>query len=196
MDIYNYMKFPFKDREWYKKLGLGCIILLAPIINILALGYFIKCIEIGARGRYLLPFWDDWDELLRNGLIGTAIILAYIMIPILLIPLFLSVPIIGVIMQATTFLIAGLLIPLAIANYAISDEWQNSFKIGTIIKQLSEVISDYVIIYLIMVLITSVSIAIIFVLPLLALLCALINFYLGVIFANYIGQLLYNSCHK
>ena len=75
MDLYHYIRFPFNDREWFKKLGLGCIIILAPIINILALGYFVKCIKMGAQGRHLLPFWDDWEDLLRDGLMALVIIL-------------------------------------------------------------------------------------------------------------------------
>lgn len=196
MDLYNYIKFPFKDREWFKKLGLGCIIFLAPIINILALGYFVKCIKIGAQGRRFLPYWDDWEELLRDGIIALVIILGYMLIPFLLIPLFFSVPILGVFMQSTVFLVVGLMIPMAIANYTVTDELQNAFKVDKIINQLSEVLNDYVIAYLMIVLITSVSIALIFAMPLLALFCAAINFYFGVLFANYIGQLFRNAGYK
>ncbi|NLB89012.1 MAG: DUF4013 domain-containing protein [Syntrophomonadaceae bacterium] len=196
MDLYNYIKFPFNDREWFKKLGLGSIIFLAPVINILALGYFVKCIKIGARGRRLLPFWDDWEELLRDGIIAVIIIIGYLIIPFLLIPLFFSVPILGVFMQSTVFLVVGLMIPMAIANYTVTNEIRNAFKVDKILHQLSEVLNDYVLAYFLIVLITSISIALIFAMPLLALFCAAINFYFGVIFANYIGQLYRDAGYK
>lgn len=193
MDLINYLKFPFNDREWFKKLGLGTIIFLAPVINVLALGYFVKCIKIGARGRRLLPFWDDWEELLRDGIMAVIIIIGYLIIPFLMVPLFFSVPILGVFMQSAVFLIVGLMIPMAIANYTVTNKLQNAFKVDKILYQLSEVLNDYIIAYFLIVLITSISIALIFAMPLLALLFAAVNFYFGVLFANYIGQLYRNA---
>lgn len=196
MDFYYYIRFPFNDREWFKKLGIGSIILLAPILNIIAIGYFAQCIKIGAYGRRTLPYWQDFEGLLRDGLIALLILLAYIIPTLLLIPLFLAVPVIGIFMQSTIFLIVGLIVPIAIANYAMSDEIKDAFKIGKIIGQLSEILNEYIIIYLMMIIITSISIALIFALPLFAILAAILNFYCGVIFANFIGQLLRNTCHK
>lgn len=193
MDLINYLKFPFNDREWFKKLGLGTIIFLAPVINVLALGYFVKCIKIGARGRRLLPFWDDWEELLRDGIMAVIIIIGYLIIPFLMVPLLFSVPILGVFMQSAVFLIVGLMIPMAIANYTVTNKLQNAFKVDKILYQLSEVLNDYIIAYFLIVLITSISIALIFAMPLLALLFAAVNFYFGVLFANYIGQLYRNA---
>lgn len=196
MDLYYYIRFPFNDREWFKKIGLGCIIFLVPIINILALGYFVQCIKSGAQGRHFLPFWYEWGELLRDGLMAIIILLGYMIIPLILTPLFFAVPVIGVFMQSTTILIAGLMVPMAIANYVISDELQDAFKIGEILGQLSEVINDYVIAYLLIILITMISSALVFALPFLALFGAIVNFYFGIVFSNFIGQLFRNAVHR
>ncbi|HZJ84062.1 MAG TPA: DUF4013 domain-containing protein [Syntrophomonadaceae bacterium] len=196
MDFYYYIRFPFNDREWFKKLGIGSIVFLIPIINIIAIGYFVQCIRLGAKGRRILPFWHNWEGLLRDGIIAIIISLAYIIPPCLLWPLFLAVPVIGIFMQSTIFLIAGLMIPMAVANYAVTDEIIDAFKLGRILGQLGEVLNDYVVIYLIMVIINSIFIALIFALPILALLGAIVNFYLGVIFANFIGQLFRNTTCK
>ena len=51
MDYGEFIKFPFQDREWLKKMVLGCIILIIPIVNILALGYFVECIRLGMQGK-------------------------------------------------------------------------------------------------------------------------------------------------
>ncbi len=196
MDFYYYIRFPFNDREWFKKLGIGSVVFLIPIINIIAIGYFVQCIRLGAKGRRILPFWHNWEGLLRDGIIAIIISLAYIIPPCLLWPLFLAVPVIGIFMQSTIFLIAGLMIPMAVANYAVTDEIIDAFKLGRILGQLGEVLNDYVVIYLIMVIINSIFIALIFALPILALLGAIVNFYLGVIFANFIGQLFHNTTCK
>ncbi|HZK43120.1 MAG TPA: DUF4013 domain-containing protein [Syntrophomonadaceae bacterium] len=196
MDWYYYIRFPFNDREWFKKLGIGCIIFLVPIVNILALGYFVQCIKLGASGHRILPFWDDWEGLLRDGIMTIIILLAYMVIPLILTPLFLPIPFIGLFMQSVILLIVGLMIPLAIANYVISDEWQEAFNLGKILAQLSEVINDYVLAYLMIVLLTTISIALIFSMPLLVLIGAIINFYCGVVFANSVGQLLASAVCK
>ncbi len=196
MDFYYYISFPFNDQEWPKKLGIGSLVFLAPVINILAIGYFVQCIKLGAKGRRVLPFWYNWDSLLRDGLVAIIIFLAYIVPPCLLWPLFLSVPLIGVFMQSTIFLMAGLMIPMAVANYAVTDEIIDAFKLGRILGQLSEVLNDYVIVYLVIILVNSLSLALIFVFPYFILLGAIANFYLGVVFAHYMGQLFRHASCK
>lgn len=196
MDFYYYLKFPFDDREGLKKLAIGSLILLAPIINILALGYLIECIKVGAYNRRTLPYWQDFEGLLQNGLIALLILTAYLLPALLLMPLFLVVPIIGVIMQTTILLIVGLLVPLAIGNYVITEEIKDAFKIGDLLGQLSQILSDYVIVYLMMIIVFSISVALIFTLPIFVIFAVIINFYLGVIVAYFIGQMLRITCHK
>ena len=87
-------------------------------------------------------------------------------------------------MQSAVFLIVGLMIPMAIANYTVTNKLQNAFKVDKILYQLSEVLNDYIIAYFLIVLITSISIALIFAMPLLALLFAAVNFYFGVLFCK------------
>jgi hypothetical protein len=70
LDYGEFIKFPFQDREWLKKMVLGCIILIIPIVNILALGYFVECIRLGMQGKNFLPEWSDWEFYMRQGLMA------------------------------------------------------------------------------------------------------------------------------
>ena len=41
MDLREYLLFPFRDPDWVRKLLLGCVVTLLPVVNILTLGYFL-----------------------------------------------------------------------------------------------------------------------------------------------------------
>ena len=67
--------YPFKDEKWQNKLLIAGGLMLAnftiPLLPLLALyGYMMRIIKqvVEGDGEPTLPEWDDWGDLLLNGL--------------------------------------------------------------------------------------------------------------------------------
>ena len=59
----------FDDPERVSKVGLGALIMLAPILNFAALGYEVRVIKNVAKGEPRpMPKWDDIGALFMEGL--------------------------------------------------------------------------------------------------------------------------------
>ena len=77
--------FPFKDPDWFKKLAIGSLLIIAgfiiPILPILFVyGYVMRVMRkvIVEAGEPYLPEWDDWGQLFIDGLklLGAGLIYA------------------------------------------------------------------------------------------------------------------------
>ncbi|HJR81150.1 MAG TPA: DUF4013 domain-containing protein [Anaerolineales bacterium] len=78
MDAEKSFTFPFEDREWISKLGLGAIITLVPILNFAWSGYMVEIIRnVMNDDPEPLPAWDNLGEKLREGLILFGAVLIY-----------------------------------------------------------------------------------------------------------------------
>ena len=70
MDAEKSFTFPFEDKEWITKLGLGAIISMIPILNFAWSGYLVGIIRnIMDHAPQPLPTWDDLDKKFSEGLI-------------------------------------------------------------------------------------------------------------------------------
>jgi hypothetical protein len=90
MDIGKSFSFPFEDKEWLSKLGLGAIISIVPILNFAWSGYMVGIIRnVMNNSADPLPTWDDLDEKFKDGLIlfGASIIYALPILIALCLPL-------------------------------------------------------------------------------------------------------------
>ncbi len=78
MDFGKAFSFVFEDKEWLKKIAIGGIILLIPIVNFAILGWML---EIGRRvaggEAEVLPGWDDFGTYFTRGLKGLVVALVY-----------------------------------------------------------------------------------------------------------------------
>ncbi len=78
------MRFPFQDLEWRKKFTIGSLLFIAsfiiPFVPMLAMGgYVLKVMRQAVMGQSpSLPEWDDWGELILEGLKGAGIIFIYL----------------------------------------------------------------------------------------------------------------------
>jgi hypothetical protein len=68
------LAFPFKDRDWFKKLAIGfgvtlCIYIVPILPMIILLGYVRRIMKriILEDGEPSLPEWTDWSGLLSEG---------------------------------------------------------------------------------------------------------------------------------
>jgi hypothetical protein len=73
-------KRPFTD---LKKLGIGVLLYIIPILNIVGaffvMGYFMKAAKLTQKKKFNLPEWDDWGDLILKGLISAAIFIIWSM---------------------------------------------------------------------------------------------------------------------
>ena len=84
MDAGNSFTFPFEDRQWASKLGLGAVISIIPILNFAWSGYLVGIIRnVMDHALEPLPAWDDLGKKFTEGLIlfGASIVYA---LPLLL----------------------------------------------------------------------------------------------------------------
>jgi hypothetical protein len=189
MDYMEYLKFPFRDREWLKKMLLGCIFMIIPLVNILVLGYFIECIRLGIRGETKLPDWSDWEFHLRQGLMAVLVFLIYLGVPLLFTFILHIVPILGIMVSSIVTLLAGAMVPMALANAAVYGNLMEAFRLGEILYRIKQVIDYYAPAYLIMAVVTALAPAIIVSLPIISFAGVFLMFYSGLVYSNYTGQL-------
>lgn len=189
MNFRSLVMYPFQDKDWVKKLLMGCVISIVPVLNVLVLGYFLKCIQIGISRRPILPEWEEWADHVRDGFMAFLIALIYLLIPILLAFPLISIPVLGVFLLAIVVLLMGMLVPLAWAAYSESKNFVNAFRIKDIIIKLSQIINPYAGAYLFTALISTLGLTIVFLLPHLAFLGVLLIFYCGVIFFYLLGSI-------
>jgi hypothetical protein len=188
-DIKKLLGFPFEDREWLIKLMLGSVITIVPILNFLSLGYFIRCINYGWRGRRRLPHWDNWSELFRDGCMAFLIALAYLTIPIAAGFLIALIPVVGIVLVSIIIFIMGIIIPMAVANYAMRRNLRDAFCFGEIFYRAGRVLNYYITGYIATTLGVILGAALLFGLPIIGFVGGLIIFYCGVVFGNLLGNL-------
>jgi hypothetical protein len=70
MDIGKSFSFPFEDKQWISKLGLGAVITMVPILNFAWSGYMVELIRnVMNNAQEPLPNWDDFGKKFTDGLI-------------------------------------------------------------------------------------------------------------------------------
>jgi len=78
MNIEKSFRFPFEDKQWISKLGLGALITMVPILNFAWSGYLVDIIRnVMNNATEPLPTWDDLGKKLSDGLILFAAGLVY-----------------------------------------------------------------------------------------------------------------------
>ena len=163
MDIIESVKFPSTDVGWIKKILIGGILLIIPIINLIVGGYYIKTLRGSIEGKPGLPEWDDWGDLFIKGLMVAIIVFIYSLIP--LIVLFVSIGgaltaaissgdfsaasmsaiVGGSMFSVVLMLIVCLVLPMALSIYAKEDSIGAAFRIGEILSRIKSVPGDYII---------------------------------------------------
>jgi len=68
IDVGRAISYIFADERWLRKVGLGTLIMMVPILNFAGLGYEMNLIRQVAQGQPRpLPEWDNVDALFRQG---------------------------------------------------------------------------------------------------------------------------------
>jgi len=74
MDYDLALKKPFTS---FKKLIIGILLSILPIVRWFAFGYILECSALGRNKTNNLPEWTNWKELFVKGFLATVIQLIY-----------------------------------------------------------------------------------------------------------------------
>lgn len=100
MNIEKSFTFPFEDKQWINKLGLGAVITIIPILNFAWTGYLIGLIRnVMNNESEPLPNWDDLGAKFNDGIILFLAGLVYALPMLILICLPVSILVIPAILS-------------------------------------------------------------------------------------------------
>jgi hypothetical protein len=166
MDIGASFTYMFEDDNWIKKIAIGGVVFLIPIVNFAAFGYLIQIIRNVRAGQPLpLPEWDRFGQYFIDGLWIFVIFLVW-SIPILVVVCLQGIG--GAILannqdQATAYrlisaclsclaglwgLVLGILYPAILVRYVEVGELVAGFQFSEIFDLIRSNVGNYVIVVL------------------------------------------------
>ncbi|WP_416841149.1 DUF4013 domain-containing protein [Haloferax sp. DFSO52] len=149
----NYLR---NGEDWVKTVLIGGVLGLLSILIIpsfIVIGYLLRVVRATMRGDEEPPEFDEWGDMLVDGLKGFAIAFVYILIPAIVALVFGFAGLIGIVAGGGSdaagalggivtllgllaafvlSLIAAYLIPAALANYAETDRMGAAFEFSTL----------------------------------------------------------------
>ncbi len=162
MDFGKAFTFVFEDEDWLKKIALGGLLSLIPVIGIfLVIGYGLEVTKRVIKGDVeVLPDWSDFGGYLTKGFLVFLIAFVYLL-PVILVQICSSLPflyenadetlltvftIVTVCFGCFTFLYslaAYLVLPAAVGRYAATGELGEAFKLGAIFGMVKDNLGTY-----------------------------------------------------
>ena len=164
MDFGKAFTFVFEDEDWIKKIGVGGLISLIPVIGIfLVLGWGVEVTKRVIKGEAeILPDWSDFGGYLTRGFLVFLVAFVY-MLPVIIVQgcssglpfltesfdqeaLTTVLWVVTACFGCVTFIYsvaAYLILPAAIAKYAATDELGAAFKLGELFQLVKENLGIY-----------------------------------------------------
>ena len=151
VDYGKAIKRPFTD---IKKLIIGFVLNIIPIVNFLVIGYQLECAKTAMKKNFKLPEWENWGDLFIIGLLGFIIVVIYF-IPFLIVLAILGISLLpfiafggrqpgisefsnfigGGIILTIVFVIAMYLLPVALLSYVERLNFGDAFSFGKVFKK-------------------------------------------------------------
>lgn len=145
VDYTRAIKRPFSNLE---RLALGIVFQVIPIVNFIAMGYQLECAKTAMKKNFKLPEWTNFGDLFVRGLVALVIVIAYFLIPIILMAVSLGAGIFTIAMQGNfaalagaglgfiaslvLFLAALYILPSALINYVKNDAFGKAFSFSEV----------------------------------------------------------------
>lgn len=174
MDLAKAFGFVFEDEQWLKKLLIGGVVSLVPILNLAAVGYMLRTLRNVAAGEERpLPEWDDLGGDWVKGLVATVAGFVYALpILVLMVPLMVlaaladqnggeaggTLAVMGVWCVVLPFsLLLSAWIPAATARYAVDGDFAAFFRFGEIWGLIRRNLGNYLIALLVYMVVASIA---------------------------------------
>jgi Protein of unknown function (DUF4013) len=173
MDIGISFGYMFEDKDWVKKILIGGVLSLIPIVNFVTLGYLVQVVRNVRDGQALpLPEWDQFGEYFMSGLWLFLIFLVY-SIPIIILACLQGVGSVvlgsssggneadtaatAIFFVSTCFsclmglwgLVIGVLSPAIIVRFAETGQFNSALRLGEVFGVISANVGNYVIVMII-----------------------------------------------
>jgi len=166
MDIGRSFTYTFEDQDWLKKILIGGVLLLIPIVNFVVIGYFIEALRNTAEGRELpLPEWDDFGGKFMKGLMAFIASSLYVLPIIFVMAVILGLtaaiagsldsdvaetvsticPLIGNCLVFVYMILLMLILPAAVIQYALTEQFGAFFRFGGMMALIKANIGGYII---------------------------------------------------
>jgi hypothetical protein len=168
MDIGRSFTYMFEDQDWLKKILIGGVVNLIPIVNFAGTGYFIEALKNTAEGRELpLPEWGEdfggkFMKGLMTGIAGFLYALPIMIVMGIIIGLTAAIgaavsdedtattvaaicPMIGYCLMFVYMILLMLILPAATVRYALTGQFGAFFRFGEIIALIKANIGGYII---------------------------------------------------
>jgi len=161
MDIGRSFTYMFDDEDWLKKIAIGGVLNIIPVVNFIPMGYGLRTLNNVAAGTETpLPEWDDWGGDFTKGLMVTLAAL------IASIPIW-AVQVLSIIVAAVAgeegsdvagICVAGVscvavlwgiamlvYLPAAVIRYATKEEFSAFFQFSEVFAFIRDNLSDYIV---------------------------------------------------
>lgn len=146
---------PF-SRQGIVKWLLGSILAVIPVVEFLAGGYRYRLLKNGQAGNITLPEWDNWGDLIKNGLLFTLIRYSYILLPafvtyMLIRPMLestdnpVTLPATAIPISVTAYLVTFIFLPMSLAQFAFTGQFKEAYNFPKILYMIKTVFQDYII---------------------------------------------------
>jgi hypothetical protein len=168
MDFGKAFTFVFEDEDWIKKIGIGGLLVLIPIIGLfVVMGWGLEVTKRIIRGdAEVLPDWSDFGGYLTRGFLMFLVAFVFTL-PVTIVNICTtSVPflfengdetmasiaaVVSICFGCFSFLYslaAYLVLPAAYGRYAATDELGEAFKLGEIFKMVRDNFGTYALVLL------------------------------------------------
>jgi hypothetical protein len=169
MDFGKAFSFVFEDEDWVKKIAVGGLISLIPVIGIfLVLGWGVEITKRVINGdAEVLPDWSDFGGYLSRGFM-VFVIAFIIFLPVILVQscgsglpfltdsydqeaLTTALWVLSACLTCITILysiVAYMILPAAVARYAATGEFGAAFKLGEIFTVVRNNLGTYAMVLL------------------------------------------------
>ena len=168
MDIGSSFTYMFEDENWIKKVLIGGIVAIIPIVNFAALGYIVQIIRNTRDGQPTpLPEWDQFGAYFMDGLWIFLIVLVYL-IPVILLACLQGIAtaalgsskdaesVVGILsacfscVMGLWSLVVAVIIPAVLIRYAEVGEFMAGFRLGEVFSIITANIGSYIVMLLLM----------------------------------------------
>jgi hypothetical protein len=168
MDIGSSFTYMFEDENWIKKVLIGGIVAIIPIVNFAALGYIVQLIRNTRDGHPTpLPEWDQFGAYFMDGLWIFLIILVYL-IPVILLACLQGIgtaalgnnkdaeSAVGIVSACFSCLIGlwslvvAIVIPAVLIRYAEVGQFMAGFRLREVFSIITANVGSYIVVLLLM----------------------------------------------